>query len=194
LNPCPLNVCCNIRGQCGINEQFCIEKRGPAGNPGTSPANTNGCVSSCGVDIHNTDGDIVVPYGRVGYYESWNFNRKCLWLCAANANTNLAYTHIHWAFVEVDPSDWTVKIADPYNQWEDFKALDDMRRIISFGGWGYLTEPEMYNILCQVMSLLNHKAFITNVAAFVTEHELDSVDFDWEYPGVYLFPSNELCC
>ncbi|KAL6230234.1 hypothetical protein BDW75DRAFT_234560 [Aspergillus navahoensis] len=188
LNPCPLNVCCNIWGQCGINEQFCIEERGPAGNPGTSPANTNGCVSSCGVDIHNTDGDIVVPYGRVGYYESWNFNRKCLWLRAANANTNLAYTHIHWAFVEVDPSDWSVKIADPYKQWEDFKALDDVRRIVSFGGWGYSTEPETYDILRQAMSPPNRKAFATNVAAFVTEHELDGVDFDWEYPGAMDIP------
>ncbi|KAL3486230.1 hypothetical protein BJX62DRAFT_246961 [Aspergillus germanicus] len=175
LNPCPLN-------------EFCIEERGPAGNPGTSPANTNGCVSSCGVDIHNIDGDIVVPYGRVGYYESWNFNRKCLWLRAANANTNLAYTHIHWAFIEVDPSDWSVKIADPYSQWEDFKALDDVLRIISFGGWGYSTEPETYDKLRQAMSPPNRKIFATNVAAFVTEHGLDGVDFDWEYPGAMDIP------
>ncbi|KAL2860831.1 uncharacterized protein BJX67DRAFT_386278 [Aspergillus lucknowensis] len=188
LNPCPLNACCNIWGQCGINEDFCIEERGPAGNPGTSPANTNGCVSSCGVDIHNTDGDLVVPYGRVGYYESWNFNRKCLWLRASNANTDFTYTHIHWAFMEVDPSDWSVKLADPYNQWEDFKSLDDVRRIISFGGWGYSTEPETYDILRQAMSPPNRKTFATNVAAFVEEHKLDGVDFDWEYPGAMDIP------
>ncbi|KAL4820368.1 hypothetical protein BDW67DRAFT_172610 [Aspergillus spinulosporus] len=187
LNPCPLNVCCNIWGQCGINEEFCIEKRGPAGNPGTSPPNTNGCVSSCGVDIHNTEHS-PVNYGRIGYYETWNFNRDCLWLRAENANTDLSYTHIHWAFAEVDSSDWSVKIVDTYKQWEDFKSLENIKRIISFGGWGYSTQPETYNILREAMSPPNRKTFATNVAAFVAEHELDDVDFDWEYPGAIDIP------
>ncbi|KAL3430403.1 hypothetical protein BDV09DRAFT_189290 [Aspergillus tetrazonus] len=158
LNPCPLNVCCNIWGQCGINEDFCIEKRGPAGNPGTSPPKTNGCVSSCGVDIHNTENP-PMDYGRIGYYETRNFNQKCLWLRAENANTDLSYTHIHWAFAEVDASDWS-----------------------------YSTEPETYNILREAMSPPNRKIFATNVAAFVAEHELDGVDFDWEYPGAIDIP------
>jgi chitinase len=38
------------------------------------------------------------------------------------------------------------------------------------------------------MSPPNRKSFATNVAAFVAEHELDGVDFDWEYPGVGLLP------
>ncbi|KAL2831314.1 hypothetical protein BJY01DRAFT_240141 [Aspergillus pseudoustus] len=187
LNPCPLNVCCNIWGQCGINEEFCIEKRGPAGNPGTSPPKTNGCVSSCGVDIHNTEAS-PIGYGRIGYYESWNFNRNCLWLRAANANTDFSYTHIHWAFAEVDSSGWSVKIVDKYKQWEDFKSLEDVKRIISFGGWGYSTEPETYNILREAMSPPNREAFATNLAAFVAEHKLDGVDFDWEYPGAIDIP------
>ncbi|KAL2813996.1 hypothetical protein BJX63DRAFT_431632 [Aspergillus granulosus] len=187
LNPCPLNACCNIWGQCGINEQFCLEERGPAGNPGTSPVGKDGCVSSCGTDIHNNN-ELPVMFGRIGYYETWNFNRKCLWLRAKNADTDLSYTIIHWAFAEVDPDGWKVRIVDEYNQWEDFKNIATARRIISFGGWGYSTEPETYDILREAMSPPNRRTFATNVANFVKDEGLDGVDFDWEYPGAMDIP------
>jgi hypothetical protein len=190
LNPCPLNVCCNIWGQCGINGDFCLEERGPAGNPGTSPDGTNGCVSSCGTEIHNNN-ELPVTFGRIGYYESWNFDRKCLWLRAKNADTDDTYSIIHWAFAEVDPESWTVRIVDEFKQWEDFKEIATARRIISFGGWGYSTEPETYDILRQAMSPPNRKTFATNVAKFVKDEGLDGVDFDWEYPGVCL--ARQLC-
>ena len=115
LNPRPLNVCCNIWGQCGITEKFCLEKRGPSNNPGTSPPGTNECVSSCGLKIVNNDKG-PSSYGRVGYYESWNFNRKCLDLRAAHANTDGSYTHIHWVFAEINTNGWTVNINDSYGQ------------------------------------------------------------------------------
>ena len=181
MNPCPLNVCCNIWGQCGITEDFCKEERGPADNPGTS-ARENGCVSSCGVDITNNDKG-PSSYGRVGYYESWNFDRDCLNLRAANANTDESYTHMHWAFAGINTEDWTVAINDTYNQWEDFKSLN-AKRIISFGGWGFSTEPETYDVLRQAMSPANRATFAANVAKFLEDEGLDGVDFDWEYPGV----------
>ncbi|RDW76305.1 Peptidoglycan-binding Lysin subgroup [Aspergillus mulundensis] len=186
LNPCPLNVCCNIWGQCGITEDFCLEERGPADNPGTSPVGKNGCVSSCGVDIKNND-EGPSSYGRVGYYESWNFDRDCLNLRATNANTDSSYTHMHWAFAGVNTEDWTVSINDSYGQWEDFKSLN-VKRIISFGGWGFSTEPETYDVLRQAMSPANRATFATNVAKFLSDEGLDGVDFDWEYPGATDIP------
>lgn len=183
LNPCPLNACCNIFGQCGISGDFCIEKEGPTGNPGTAPKDFFGCVSSCGMDIVN-DGQAPGSYGRVGYYESWNFNRDCLHLRVANANTDGTYTIIHWSFVEINTGDWTVNVVDDYNQWEDFKALPDVKKVISFGGWGYSTEPDTYDILRQAMSPANRDTFGNNVAKFLSDEGLDGVDFDWEYPGV----------
>lgn len=39
-------------------------------------------------------------YSRVGYYESYNFNRDCLWMKWENANTDGTYTHMHWGFAE----------------------------------------------------------------------------------------------
>lgn len=123
------------------------------------------------------------PFGRVGYYEAWNFNRPCLNLRAQNANTDGSYTIIHWAFAEVN-TDWSVKIVDKHNQWADFKKLTKVKKIISFGGWGYSTEPATYDILRQAMAPANRDTFANKVAAFISTEGLDGVDFDWEYPGV----------
>ncbi|RYP87128.1 hypothetical protein DL769_000587 [Monosporascus sp. CRB-8-3] len=180
LNPCPLNVCCNIWGQCGITNDFCVEKRGESGNPGTSPKGTYGCISNCGSDI--VSGGEVKNFGRIGYYESWNFNRECLHLRASNANTN-GYTIIHWAFMEIDTANWSVKLKDDFDQWKDFKGLKNVKRVISFGGWAYSNEPETYDILRQAMSPANRNTFARNVASFLEKERLDGVDFDWEYPG-----------
>lgn len=183
LNPCPLNACCNIWGQCGISGEFCVEKRGPSGNPGTAPPGVNGCVSSCGTDIKNKD---AAPgsFGRVGYYESWNLDRPCLNLLAKDANTDGSYTHMHWAFVPIDSS-FKPALNDSYKQWADFKALNT-KRIASFGGWGYSTDPATYNALRSAMSAANRATFAANIAKFVSDEGLDGVDIDWEYPGVSL--------
>lgn len=46
LNPCPLNACCDVWGQCGITAEFCTDTN--TGAPGTAKPNTNGCISNCG--------------------------------------------------------------------------------------------------------------------------------------------------
>ncbi|KAH8899349.1 glycoside hydrolase [Thozetella sp. PMI_491] len=180
LNPCPLNACCNVWGQCGISGDFCIDKRSESGNPGTSSLQ-NGCVASCGMDITNT-GDAPASYGRVGYYETWNFNRPCLNQFAENANTDGSYTIMHWAFAIVNPDGWLPVVSDPFNQWQAFKKLS-AKRVISFGGWGYSTEPGTYDILRQAMSPANRVTFAVNILNFLNQEGLDGVDFDWEYPG-----------
>lgn len=85
LNPCPLNACCNVWGQCGITSDFCTVKESSSGNPGTSGLQ-NGCVSSCGMDIISSSKP-PASFGRIGYYESWNFGGPCLHQFADNANT-----------------------------------------------------------------------------------------------------------
>ncbi|KAH7024682.1 uncharacterized protein B0I36DRAFT_376564 [Microdochium trichocladiopsis] len=182
LNPCPLNVCCNIWGQCGISNDFCLEKRGESGNPGTSPEGTNGCVSSCGSEIKK-DGTSPASFGRIGYFESWNWNRNCLNMRAARANTDGTYTHIHWAFSDIDQSNWTVKKNDTNGQWTEFKNLRGVKKIISFGGWAFSNEAPTYDILRQAMNPSNRETFANNVVKFLKDEGLDGVDFDWEYPG-----------
>ncbi|KLU90375.1 hypothetical protein MAPG_09337 [Magnaporthiopsis poae ATCC 64411] len=184
LNPCPLNACCNVWGQCGINGEFCTQKNSSSGNPGTS-ALRNGCVSSCGMDIVQSSAP--ASFGRVGYYESWNFNRECLHQLVEGANTDGTYTIIHWAFAEINTADWTVKIVDKSEQWESFKSMS-YKKVISFGGWAFSNEPGTYDILRQAMLPANRDMFASNVAKFLADEGLDGVDFDWEYPGATDIP------
>ncbi|KAL5086669.1 hypothetical protein Trisim1_008754 [Trichoderma cf. simile WF8] len=55
LNPCPLNACCDIFGQCGITPDFCTASQSATGAPGTSAPGTAGCISNCGIDIVNNN-------------------------------------------------------------------------------------------------------------------------------------------
>ncbi|KAK8004679.1 chitinase [Apiospora arundinis] len=179
LNPCPLNACCNKWGQCGITPEYCTNHTGPAGNPGTSPKNENGCISNCGTDIVNKDSG-PGSFISIGYYESWNWDRPCLNLRASSIDSS-KYTHVHWAFATIS-SGYDVVINDTFSQWNDFKSLS-VKRIVSFGGWGYSTEPATYDRLRQAMTPSNRDAFIDKIVGFLNKEGLDGVDFDWEYPG-----------
>ncbi|KAH8645559.1 hypothetical protein BGZ60DRAFT_334555, partial [Tricladium varicosporioides] len=180
LSPCPLNACCNVWGQCGIDPDFCTEVRGPSGNPGTSLPGTNGCVQNCGLNITNNDkGPEKVM--SVGYYEAWNWDRPCLHQRAADLGKT-AYTHLHWAFGTINP-DFTVTVNDTYKQFNNFSSLQNVKKIISIGGWGVSTDPATYDLLRQAMMPANANKFATQIVSFVIENVLDGVDFDWEYPG-----------
>jgi len=157
----------------------------PGGGPGSKEKGfQNTCVSNCGMDIKKVSGP-PAAFQRIGYYESFNLDRDCLWLKAKNSNTDGSYTHIHWAFVDIDPKTWKPTVKDTKDQWKDFKGLKDIKRIVSFGGWAYSTEPATYNIIRSAI-LNNRDAFANNIAQFVKDEGIDGVDIDWEYPGVSL--------
>ncbi len=140
------------------------------------------CISNCGTEIKQNSGP-PASYQRVGYYESWNMERKCLTMKARRARVDETYTHIHWGFAEIDPTNWKVVIKDPHRQWEDFKGLRGVKRIVAFGGWAYSTEAATYNIIRRAI-IDNRATFATNIAQFLKDEGLDGVDIDWEYPGV----------
>ncbi|KAK0648397.1 hypothetical protein B0T16DRAFT_370797 [Cercophora newfieldiana] len=181
LNPCPLKACCSNWGYCGVFPQHC-DITSPSGyGPGaTKPGVQNTCVSNCGMEIKQNSGP-PSEFGRVGYYESWNLGRDCLWLEAKNANTDGSYTHIHWAFANIDPNTWKPVINDTFKQWADFKKLP-IKKILAFGGWAYSTEAATYNIIRRAI-LENGNEFATQIAKFLNDEGLDGVDIDWEYPG-----------
>ena len=68
-------------------------------------------------------------------------------------------------------------LKDPHHQWESFKNLPLVKRIMSFGGWVYSTEPTTYNIIRQAI-ITNREVFTTNVAKFIIDEGLDGVDID----------------
>ncbi|KAE8153225.1 hypothetical protein BDV25DRAFT_137130 [Aspergillus avenaceus] len=181
LNPCPLNSCCNIWGHCGIDASFCTESKGPTGNPGTSKKGVFGCISNCGTDIVNNDKGPSNGYQRVGYYETFNWDRNCLHMRAEWSNT-LNYTHMHWAFASVG-EDLSIYIDDSHDQWKGFMKLKDVKRIASFGGWGFSTETATYEILRKAMEPANRDKFVSNMVAFAERTGIDGIDIDWEYPG-----------
>ncbi|XDG05350.1 hypothetical protein ABKA04_004965 [Annulohypoxylon sp. FPYF3050] len=179
LNPCPLNVCCNIWGQCGTTDDFCVEKKSETGAPGTSGAK-NGCVSSCGRDI--IKGSAPAKKIKVAYFEAWNHERKCLTMDVDQIDTD-EYTHIHFAFATITQNDFAVDISKVKEQFELFKKMKDVKKIISFGGWDFSTKPGTFNILRTAVQPANRDKFKKNLLAFVDEHKLDGIDLDWEYPG-----------
>ncbi|KAL7800674.1 glycoside hydrolase superfamily [Trichoderma afarasin] len=166
LDPCPLNSCCNIWGQCGIDSLFCNKAEGPTGNPGTAPPDSNGCISNCGTDIVNNNKPPSSGFQRIGYYEAFNWERPCLHMRSEMSNTQ-NYTHMHWAFGDVK-SDMSVS---------------DVKKIVSFGGWGFSTGVASYEVLRKAMSPESRDRFVSNIVSFVKEAVVDGIDLDWEYPG-----------
>ncbi|KAF3802950.1 Killer toxin subunits alpha/beta [Colletotrichum gloeosporioides] len=144
LNPCPLKACCSNWGFCGPFPEHCDIHAPEGGSPGTKlPGLQSTCISNCGNEIKQNSGP-PAAFSLVGYYESWNMGRHCLWLRADKANTDGTYTH--WGFAEIDPNTWKPVITNPHSQWDAFKKLE-LKRILSFRGWAYSTEPATYNII-----------------------------------------------
>lgn len=187
LNPCPLNACCNILGNCGVSPEFCINEEGPTGNPGTAPPDHKGCISNCGMEILDNSNE-PAQFLKIGYYASFNLDRPCLNLRAAHIQVN-DYTHIHWAFANIN-SEFKLEIIDPHEQWADFLALEGVKRIVSIGGWGVTISTTFYEVFRKALDPANVDGFIINILDFVEDNGLDGVEFDWEYPGVSLLHSD----
>lgn len=178
LNPCPLNACCNVWGQCGITKDFCVDTN--TGAPGTAKPDTYGCISNCGTDVVKGDGSGAI---KLGYFEGYNLGRKCLFQDASQIDTS-QYTHIHFGFGTLT-TNYEVKVGDVLStyQFGEFKKIKGTKRILSFGGWSFSTEPATYTIFREGVTPANRLTMATNIANFIKEHDLDGVDIDWEYPG-----------
>ncbi|KAJ6149090.1 Killer toxin subunits alpha/beta 6 [Penicillium samsonianum] len=181
MNPCPLDVCCNIWGMCGTTVDFCIPSNSTTGNPGTSAPKENGCIANCGMEMVN-DNKPPELYKKIGYFEGWNYNRPCLTMHVDDIDDG--YTHIHFAFGEFS-SDMEVLIKeDVQEQWKAFiKADRDYKKVLSFGGWEFSNAPATSGLFRLAVSPDRRDTFAENVVKFAADNGLDGLDFDWEYPG-----------
>lgn len=130
MNPCPLNACCNIWGQCGITPDFCIDTN--TGPPGTAKPGTYGCISNCGLDVVKGTGTGAV---KLAYFQGYGMGRPCLYQDALQIDTS-KYTHLHFGFGTLTPSAYEVQVGDALAsyQFEQFKRIKNTKRILSFGG------------------------------------------------------------
>jgi GH18 family chitinase len=96
------------------------------------------------------------------------------------------YTHIHFAFPNVTRGDYRVEITDPIvqKQFELFKGMSGVKKIVSLGGWAFSTEPGTFSILREAAQPANREKFKNNLISFMNDNNLDGIDLDWEYPGV----------
>lgn len=178
LNPCPLNACCDVWGQCGITSEFCTDTG--TGAPGTAKPGTNGCISNCGTDIVNNKAP-PSEFKKIAYFGAFNQKRPCLNMGITQIDMS-NYTHIHFGFGDLTPN-FDVSIDSLRDQLIAFAGMIDIKRIISFGGWGFSIEPSTYKILRNGVKSSNRCKLAKNIASFVNKHDLDGVDIDWEYPG-----------
>ncbi|GLA53900.1 hypothetical protein AnigIFM63604_011204 [Aspergillus niger] len=180
LNPCPLNACCDVWGQCGTTPLYCNDTRASTGAPGTAAAGSNGCIYNCGTNITNY-AEEPSGYDVIGYLEASSVNRTCLRWEASDVNTT-KYTHVNFGFGNI-ASDFSINVDGMESDFDLFLKLVGTKRILSFGGWDFSTSSSTYMIFREGTAAANRETFATNVANFITEKGLDGVDFDWEYPG-----------
>ncbi|KAJ5720849.1 uncharacterized protein N7483_008783 [Penicillium malachiteum] len=179
-NPCPLNACCDVWGQCGTTPEYCNDTLASSGAPGTAANGSDGCIFNCGTTITNW----VVPpsnYSAIGYYEASSVNRSCLQMWPESIDLS-EWTHVYFAFGNI-ASDFSINMDDMEEQFEQFVALSGVKRIVSFGGWDFSTDIDTYMIFREGTDATNRDTLAQNVANFVSDTGVDGVDFDWEYPG-----------
>lgn len=183
LNPCPLNACCDVWGQCGTYPQFCTATQSTTGAPGTAASGTNECISNCDIEItNNVPGDVAKR--RITYFEAFSADRSCLHMKASDIVTahDNPYDHVHYAFGTIT-TDFNVDVSAYPEMFRDFVKATGIKRIVSFGGWAFSTNASRYQIFRTGVTEANRGTFAKNVVDCLIQNNLDRLDFDWEYPG-----------
>jgi chitinase len=185
MNPCPLNACCNIWGQCGTTTDFCTSLPAKTGAPGTALPGSNGCISNCGTSIVNNS-EKPASFAHVGYFEAWNAERRCLNMDISQFDTNY-YTHVHFAFATITP-DFKVNISGVEDQFNKMKAMDmkGAKKILSFGGWTFSTSQDSYPIFRNSVTAANRATFASNAVQFLIGRYLPS--YPCSHPPLFADP------
>lgn len=173
-----MNACCNVWGQCGITKDFCVDTN--TGAPGTAEPDTYGCISNCGTDVVKGDGTGAIS---IAYFEGYGMSRNCLFQDASQIDAS-QYTQLHFGFGTLTP-DYEVEVGDALSSYQfgEFKRVKGAKRILSFGGWAFSTDPATYAIFRNGVMPANRVKMAISIANFIKKHDLDGVDIDWEYPG-----------
>ena len=160
-----------------MSDDFCIDKS--SGPPGSSTG-LNGSVANCGLSITNNQ-NRPAEFRGVGYFETWNFNRECLWMDVDDIPAG-KYTHVHYAFADLSPDYEVDVVQDQFDRFR--KSSKGYRKILAFGGWDFSTQPKTAYIFRNGVTLNNRERMASSLADFILNNDLNGIDFDWEYPSV----------
>ncbi|KAL7946919.1 class V chitinase Chi100 [Trichoderma barbatum] len=180
LNECPLNACCNIWGQCGTTDDFCVPSNSSTGAPGTAAPGKNGCISNCDSDIISSGAPTEIY--SIAYFEAFDWQRPCLHMAVSDIDSS-TYSHIHFSFITLN-KDFSINVTGVADQLPLLQGMIGIKRVVSIGGWDFSTNPSTYTIFREaVSSEANRQTLVNNVIKFLNDYELDGVDWDWEYPN-----------
>jgi chitinase len=161
-----------------MDKDFCIENPADTGAPGTSKPGMNGCISNCGMNItNNAKGP--ASFAHVAYFGAWNQDRPCLHMDVTDIDVK-KYTHINFALPNATAGAFEIDVGTLQIQFEKMEGMTGIKRIVSLGGWASSVDAPTYTIFRQADSQKHRATFAKNVVAFVNEHGLDGIDFDWE--------------
>lgn len=92
------------------------------------------------------------------------------------------YSHVHFSFAGITPN-FTVDLSGATDQFQLFVQQTGFKKILAFGGWSDTNHNTSPPIFHESVTNTNRLAFARSIVALVEQHNLDGVDFDWEYPG-----------
>ncbi|KAI2678108.1 CAZyme family GH18 [Penicillium roqueforti] len=163
---CPLNVCCSDFGYCGTTKEFC--------------GNKTVKHETCSKDRYM---DRVV-----GYYEGWSSRRPCHAFWPEQIPLGV-YSHVNFAFATIDPDTYKVtpsdhRDVDLYSRLTSLKSYDkDLKVMIAIGGWTFNDPGRTATVFSDIAaSEAKQDKFIASLISFMSTHDFDGIDLDWEYP------------
>ncbi|KAL2687924.1 hypothetical protein Neosp_005494 [[Neocosmospora] mangrovei] len=163
---CPLNVCCSKHGYCGTTKEYC----------GSKKVKRPSCGKTSGVSR------------VVGYFEGWARTRPCENFWPEQIPVGL-YTHINFAFATIDPKTFEVR-ADKESDLNTYRRLmaqkqkdPELKVYLAVGGWTFNDPgPTEKTFSDLAASVPRQKAFMKSLLSFMSTHNFDGLDLDWEYP------------
>ena len=116
----------------------------------------------------------------VGYYAGWSAYQGF----TPDQIPAEELTQINYAFAQIDPDSGTILLENTAQDKKNLAALRKLRTrnpqlklLISVGGW---SDSKYFSDVASTKA--RRETFAASCAAFVSEHGLDGVDLDWEYP------------